>query len=408
MNTKLFVIVNRGALISILISVLSFTQNWHLQSSSTTVQLKGIQMLSHTSGWTCGDAGTILHTTDGGETWTSIILTGSDLHQIVFKDESVGIVVGDGGTVFTTINGGANWVSKNSNTSSQLRTVTYAGENIFYAAGENGTIIKSTDNGNTWIVLTSGTTERLFCVSAIGNNLWVGGRNGLMLFSNNAGSSFNSMSSPASDDIKDIQFISNQTGFACGSNSIFLYTSNGGANWESRSVGIITGLNGIHFINESVGWTVGGNGTLYNTTNAGASWTAVASSTGQDLNSIYSLDGTTAWAVGNSGVIISNFSPSTGVERLNATIPSSFFVEQNYPNPFNPLTKIKFGVPESSNILIEVFNITGQKVAEPVNEFFNPGMYELAFDASGLSSGVYFYRIQSKNSFQTRKMILQR
>ena len=238
-------------IIAAMITSLTFAQNWHLQNSNQTSQLKGIQMISPTEGWACGDAGAMLHTVDAGKTWTVITLTGSDLHQIVFKDANTGIVVGDNGTIFTTTNGGTNWISKNSSTSLQLRGAGFAGGSTFFAVGDDGAAVKSTDDGNTWTTLNSGTTERLLCVTAVDQNVWVGARNGLMLFSSNGGSTFNSMSNPATDDIKDIQFINGSIGFAGGSNSFFMYTSNGGANWTSRSAGIQVGLNGLHFVNQN-------------------------------------------------------------------------------------------------------------------------------------------------------------
>ena len=406
MSTKIISIVNRGVIFSILITTVLFSQSWYLQNSNSAVQLKGIHMISQTTGWACGDAGTLLHTINAGTNWTSIVLTGSDLHQIVFKDEQTGVVVGDNGTVFTTTNSGLNWVSKNSATSDQLRGAAFAGGTTFYAVGDDGAAIKSTDDGNTWVALTSGTTERLLCVTGVGNNVWIGGRDGLMIYSNNGGSSFNQMTNPANDDIKDIQFINDQIGFADGSNSAFMFTSNGGVNWDLRSAGIQVGLNGLHFVNELQGWVVGGNGTLYATNNAGTSWSPLQSATNQDLNSIHTFDGINLWTVGNSGVISTNYSPATGIERLDLDLPSSFIVEQNFPNPFNPNTKIRFGITGESNVLVEVYNITGQKVAELINEKMSPGFYEVNFNAAQFSSGIYIYTVKTDMNSITRKMTL--
>jgi len=393
-------------IISVMITSLTFAQNWQLQNSNQSNQLKGIQMISPTEGWACGDAGTMLHTDNAGVNWSLLTLTGSDLHQLVFKDPITGIVVGDNGTIFTTTNGGTNWIVKSSNTSAQLRGAAYAGGSIFYGVGDDGAAIKSTDDGNTWTALNSGTTERLLCVSAVDQNVWVGARNGLMLFSNNGGTTFTSMSNPATDDIKDIQFINGSIGFAAGSNSSFMYTSNGGTNWTSRSAGIQVGLNGLHFVNQDQGWVVGGAGTLYSTTNAGLNWIAEQSQTGQDLNSIHSFDGINAWAVGNIGVIITNYTPPTNVDNENNIVPNSLVLEQNYPNPFNPSTTIKFSVPERSNTIIKVYNTVGSEVATLLNEVKQPGTYEVNFNATAHSSGAYFYSVQTDNFREVKKMIL--
>ncbi len=177
-------------IISVMITSLTFAQNWYLQNSNQSNQLKGIQMISPTEGWACGDAGSMLHTTNAGTTWSLLTLTGADLHQIVFKDGSTGIVVGDNGTVFATTNGGTNWIAKSSGTSLQLRGAGFAGGSTFYAVGDDGAAVKSTDDGNTWTTLNAGTTERLLSVTAVDQNIWVGARNGLMLYSSNGGATF--------------------------------------------------------------------------------------------------------------------------------------------------------------------------------------------------------------------------
>ncbi|MFZ1518848.1 MAG: T9SS type A sorting domain-containing protein [Ignavibacteriaceae bacterium] len=90
------------------------------------------------------------------------------------------------------------------------------------------------------------------------------------------------------------------------------------------------------------------------------------------------------------------------------TIPIVFKLEQNYPNPFNPSTKIKFAVPEKSNVLIKVYDILGSEVATLVNEEMDAGWYENNFNAAGLSSGVYLFRMEAGNYVNTKKMILLR
>ena len=90
------------------------------------------------------------------------------------------------------------------------------------------------------------------------------------------------------------------------------------------------------------------------------------------------------------------------------TIPTVFKLEQNYPNPFNPSTKIKFAVPEKSNVLIKVYDILGSEVATLVNEEMDAGWYENNFNAAGLSSGVYLFRMEAGSYVSTKKMILLR
>ena len=96
-------------------------------------------------------------------------------------------------------------------------------------------------------------------------------------------------------------------------------------------------------------------------------------------------------------------------------LPKSFLVEQNYPNPFNPTTSIEYSIPATvgdanyaspTNVTLRVYDILGNEVATLVNENKSPGNYRVNFDASALSSGIYFYKIDVGNFVQTKKMIL--
>ena len=86
----------------------------------------------------------------------------------------------------------------------------------------------------------------------------------------------------------------------------------------------------------------------------------------------------------------------------------NFKLEQNYPNPFNPSTTIKFNLPRSTEVRLEVFNTLGQKVSTLVNGRLNAGDHEVEFGASNFSSGIYFYRLTANDINQIRKMVLMK
>jgi len=101
------------------------------------------------------------------------------------------------------------------------------------------------------------------------------------------------------------------------------------------------------------------------------------------------------------------FSYSSEVE-IEVTGPKDFALYQNYPNPFNPSTTIKFALPVKTNLNLNVYNTLGEKVAEIFNGELEEGYHEMMFDASGLSSGIYFYKIESENFNSTQKMLLMK
>jgi len=106
-----------------------------------------------------------------------------------------------------------------------------------------------------------------------------------------------------------------------------------------------------------------------------------------------------------------NFKYYDLLNEVTIGIPNKFNLSQNYPNPFNPTTKINFDIPskvkgETSNVKLVIYDITGKEIAVLVNESLEPGSFEVTFDGSNFSSGIYFYKIQANNFSETRRMIL--
>jgi hypothetical protein len=109
---------------------------------------------------------------------------------------------------------------------------------------------------------------------------------------------------------------------------------------------------------------------------------------------------------------------TTEVENQSNEIPSQFTLEQNYPNPFNPSTKIRYSVPQSSNVIIKVFDILGNEIETLVNEEKPAGTYEITWYAAnlpsgisargGYASGIYFYTINAGSFIETKKMTLMK
>lgn len=89
-------------------------------------------------------------------------------------------------------------------------------------------------------------------------------------------------------------------------------------------------------------------------------------------------------------------------------IPKQFHLEQNFPNPFNPTTNIQFSVTKGASVSLIVYDMLGKEVATLVNEYLEPGNYTSMFSARSLSSGMYYYRLQSGNNVETKKMVMMK
>jgi len=112
----------------------------------------------------------------------------------------------------------------------------------------------------------------------------------------------------------------------------------------------------------------------------------------------------------NTALCFSSFPDSiiNDVKQSNGSVPTAFALRQNYPNPFNPSTIIRFEVPSSRFVSLKVFDILGREVRTLVNENLKAGSYEARFDATGLASGVYLYRLTSGTFAETKRMLLIR
>ena len=97
-----------------------------------------------------------------------------------------------------------------------------------------------------------------------------------------------------------------------------------------------------------------------------------------------------------------------GMQNINTNVPEKYGLNQNYPNPFNPATKIKFDLANHSvgQTFLSVYDMLGREIETLVNEKLQPGTYEVTFDGSNLSSGVYFYKLTVGEYIKTNKMIL--
>jgi len=154
---------------------------------------------------------------------------------------------------------------------------------------------------------------------------------------------------------------------------------------------------------------------VYRSTNNGDNWTEI--STGLPDAYIHSLavdaDGYIFAGTLNNGVYRSlESTTSVGDDKLKS--PNSFALEQNYPNPFNPSTTIRYTIlsviasetKQSQLVTLKVYDVIGNEVATLINEEKPAGSYEVKFNATGLSSGIYFYKLSAGSLVATKKMIL--
>lgn len=116
--------------------------------------------------------------------------------------------------------------------------------------------------------------------------------------------------------------------------------------------------------------------------------------------------GTLAGLKTNTQNAKTKYTSTIGIKNISTEIPAVYELSQNYPNPFNPFTTIRFAIPKRDLVKIKVYDVLGKMVSELVNEQLDAGFYEVSFNGQSLSSGLYFYRIESSGFIQTKKMLL--
>jgi hypothetical protein len=241
--------------------------------------------------------------------------------------------------------------------------------------------------------------------------IWFGTSTGHVYYSTNSGVSWDSNFVQSGDAIYSVTFQNQNTGFAGGQDPF--RTLNGGLNWLIQASYPNTGR--FYSFDNAGGyfWYTSGPG-IYISTNNGATFTSQYTnpsnqdfrhlSMGSSLND-NNLTLVYGYGIASDGLIV-HYEESIGINPLNSEVPEKFVLHQNYPNPFNPNTKIRFDLPKKEYINLTVFDILGNLVENLFSGELKAGIYEADFDASHLSSGVYFYSIKTTSLSETRKMII--
>lgn len=400
-----------------------------------------------------GTYGAMIRTTNSGATFISQpYVTEHSISDIEFVDVNTGYAVagfGDGDILKTT-NGGSTWVSQVSSYTLPLYGISFLNAETGYLAGSIN-IKKTTNGGANWVnVYTSSINEifgDIFFTDV--NTGYAVGSYGKLLKTTNGGSSWTPSTIPnAGTFANGLFFVNSSTGYVCGADNKALKTTDGGAAWTVMNVASgLVNLNTVFFTDVNTGYISAGTG-IYKTTNGGASWFRLVTpgsgysnvqfrgnfgyAIAEDGKIIKSINGGDSWIVqptvtdnplyalyfnsdnfvyagGVRGAIIKTIPQElllTPVTGNSNEMPKNYFLGQNYPNPFNPVTVIKFGVTKPGLVKITVYDITGKVVSELINNNLNPGSYEVQWDGSAYSSGVYFYSISTNEFAETKKMIL--
>lgn len=332
------------------------------------------------------DTMVILKTTDGAVNWSNYRLSPRDWYRKVkFVNQNTGYIFSFREYYFRTTNGGLSWISKDVPNGYTIvdwdaldNTVWCAGKDDIGGGVSALKIYRSTNNGD--------------------NFTHIGGipSNGQYYASYEI--------EMVNQDIGYLSYFHNTTGVE--PNRVGKST-NGGANWLNVT---FDNMKKLYFLNENTGFSfsyfTNGSTRINKTSNGGLNWTSdTVTDKARDMVFVNQLTG---YCVCDYGVLLktTNGGNPIGIQTISSEIPENFELSQNYPNPFNPSTTIRFSLPQSGQVKLVIYDISGKEIRNLVNQILSPGVYSYDFNADNLPSGMYIYRLSTKEFSDTKKMVV--
>jgi photosystem II stability/assembly factor-like uncharacterized protein len=407
--------------------------SWQALPNAPTVGSRhdDVFFINPTVGWVVNLGGEIYKTMDGGASWQLQLLGPNAFRSVGFADSLHGWAgTLDSDLLFQTRDGGATWTRVQNIPEPKPEGIcglSVVNAAVVYGCGRyNHTprVIKTVDGGATWTTIDmsahAGTLidcyflapDSGFVVGGSPQGVFPSTIRAVVLFTGDGGRTWQNRfttSRPGEWGWK-ISFPSRRKGYVSierfGAPTYCLKTADGGLTWQEVFVQNLTlDVQGIGFATENKGWVAARRTEIFETSNGGITWQLITF--GESINRFRMLSDTLGYAVGKA---VYKYSPNTTAVAAHKTEkPSSaYFLAQNYPNPFNPATTIRYGVQRAGLVKLQVFDLSGKLVATLVDAVKPVGNYETQFEAAGLASGLYFYRLQAGGLVTTRKMLLAR
>ena len=417
-----------------LISELSVSQDyWIRQQTPTTKRLTNCFFINNNTGWVTGDSGLVMKSTDSGVSWQlQNSNTFHDIFSVHFINDRLGWATAwvfnplpdefPGTLLLKTINGGINWTSQMyADTNSYYGSLFYLDSLNGFLGGIPQFIVYTTDNGVSWNDAVSdsigfnGFPVTFITFLNADTGYASGGVQdiaGLVWKTVNNGRNW-SPTAVGPDPINDIYFFSADTSIGLSGDfkfgASFYRTNNDWLNSFNVNLGYIGMAQSIDFRIRNDGWiTIGYLSKLFRSTNAGDNWVKMDIPDSSAIFDIQFIDSAYGWCVGDHGAVYKYDIMTSVNSNETSNEINSFNLFQNFPNPFNPVTKISYELQNTDNgiVTLKVFDVLGNEIATLVNEKQTPGRYNVTFDGTGLSSGVYFYRLSLNGNFISGKTMM--
>lgn len=390
--------------------------------------LYDVFFINEEMGWVCGgnaypDSSILLKTLDGGTSWTSIEMNDGIFYDVFFTDPLTGWLAGgpktnngnstilhstDGGLSWETQYLGSNWLI--------INEIFFLNSEIGWALGgspqtgptQESLMLSTQDGGENWTeeywISDKYLAEICFVDSEHG---WIAGHQ-IILSTSNGGDSWveqwNGIHS-----FRELSFFDEEHGWVLGdslssdeASDVLMKTSDGGNNWEKQYFN--RSLTDICFTSANDGWILCDNGSVLFTIDGGDSWEPMLSCSNDGLYEFFFIDPGKAWAVGENSSILH-------WDQTNLTkIPffESSDVNNNlncFPNPITSTLNVEFYLHATEPVLMELFDVNGKKLELIASDKYPQGINHFDWNASGLSRGIYFVKLQTENGISICKIV---
>lgn len=307
--------------------------NWAPQSSGTTNHLRSVHFINASEGWAAGANATLLHTSNGGRTWSAVtnttINTSRGFNTVRFFDQNVGWV-GGFQSIIRTLNGGATWAGTQyaSDDDYSRHGLFPLSSTVAWQVGMENfcypcypvyiRFTRELDVNYTHSLIHVGGPSSFSMTDvcfidpdngwSVGASLSFNSPNSIIVRITKGSESspeFTVQASGFSVRLKKIQMLDALNGWVVGEEGAILRTVDGGDTWTPQASGTTANLNGVYFLNLNEGWVVGAGGLLLSTLDGGQNWMPESSGTTEDLNNIFFI-GSKGYAVGANGTILAN------------------------------------------------------------------------------------------------------